>query len=160
MADADTDSKTSYRPVFLHPDEKGTPETTPSVDQSRVERDTKPSPGSYMEYEAELDRLRLLAPYLAELKKRLGNSCYVLQFKSMFDMDAVPNEFRRKDPPLLWKIKMPGVRGWVTDRDHKTFYFPSREDSLYFLKRMRGEMDSPGLDEVLETRDNLDKLLW
>lgn len=130
------------------------------MDQAKVDRDVKPSPGSYLEYEARLKDLRLLSPYLAELRRRLGDSCYVIQFKSPFDYDAVPNEFRHRDRPLLWKVKMPGVVGWVTDSDPKTFYFPSREQSLMFLKQVRHETPSPGLDEVMETRDNLKKLLW
>lgn len=157
---ANDDSKLPYAPVFLHPDEAGNPEPTQSVDQPKVERASRPIPGTYLEYEARLDDLRLLTPFLSELKNRLGKSCYVVEFKSSFDMDAIPSEFRHKDPPMLWKIKMPGVRGWVTDRDPKTFYFPSKVHSLHFLRQLLGDIPSQTLDETLEVRENLDKLLW
>lgn len=157
---SDEDSRTPYRPVFLHPDEKGSPEASQSIDQPIADRDVKPAPGNYLEYEANLSDLRLLAPYMEELKRRLGDRCHVLQFKAPFTLDGVPNEYKQRDRPLLWKVKTPGATGWVTDQDLKTFYFPSREHALMFIREMRGEQPGTPLEEVLETRDNLKKLLW
>jgi len=158
--DNDEDSNTPYSPVFLHQDAKGTTDTSKSLDQSGYATESRPAPGDCTGYEARLDDLRLMTPYLSELKKRLGKSCYVLQFTSPFDFDSIPNEFREKDRPLLWKIKMPGVTGWVTDQDRKTFYFPSSNHSSRFLKKMTEDASkSVPLDEVLDARDNLNKLL-
>lgn len=156
---SDEDSRTPYRPVFLHPDEKGSAETSSSIDRPKADQEVRPSPGTYIEYEANLKDLRLLTPYMEELKRRLGESCYVLQFKAPFTLNSVPNEFKHRDRPLLWKVKTPESIGWVTDQDPKTFYFPAQKHAQMFLRAMTGGTPTP-LNEVLETRDNLKKLLW
>jgi hypothetical protein len=154
------DSITSYSPVFLHPDETGPTEITRSINQPVADREIKPSPENYIEYQADLKDLRLLTPYMEELKKRLGESCYVIQFKTHFTLDSVPNEFKQKDRPLLWKVKTPNSVGWVTDQDQKTFYFPSQKRAVAFLEEMRGDTTPAPLADELEKRDNLNKLLW
>jgi len=155
-------NNTQYRPVFIDSDEKGIPhDGTQSIDEPKNVRDTKVEPGSYIEYETEVDGLRIQAPYAYELKKRLGPVVYVLQFRTPFSLDSVPNEWKRKDGSLLWKVNTPEFTAYVTDSEPNVFFFPERAQSEYFIRKMRG-MDSsgPSLEEVTEQRDNLRKLLW
>ena len=158
---SDEATKTPYRPTFLTPDEVGKPEISQSVDVPAVEREVVPRPQDFLEYEAKLQDLRLLVPYRSELKRRLGDQCHVLQFKSPFSVDHVPGEYKHKEPPLLVRLKGPGFLGFVTDKDPKTFFFPKKEHADAFLTMWDGpESEASSLDEELESRDRLHKLLW
>jgi len=153
---------TPYRPVFLDSEEKGTlNDGTQSIDEPAHFRDVKVTPDSYIEYDAEVEGLRIQAPYAYEIKKRLGPYVHVIQFRSPFSVDSVPNEWRRKDGPLLWKVETPEFTAYVTDSEPNVFYFAEKAQSTYFIRKMSG-MDSsgPSLEEVTTQRDNLRKLLW
>jgi len=152
---------TPYRPLFLGPDEKGvTNDGVQSVNEPQQFRDVKLEPGSFLAYEAKIDDLRLMVPYLFELKKHLGDTAYILQFRSQFSLDSVPDEFRHKESSLLWRVKFDEVLCYVTDSDRSTFYFPSRESAVAFVKKLSGAEPGPALEDVTEQRNNLRKLLW
>lgn len=157
-----SDIKTPFSPVFLKDEERGSPsgEGTQSIDEPKSVRDEKLSPGTFIEYPANIQDLRLLVPYAADLKKHLGPTCHVLQILTPFSYDSVPNEWKRKASPLLWEIKIPGSSGFVTDRDPRTFYFRTPSDSETFIRKMNGaDSSGPSLEEVLNQRDRLRKLL-
>ena len=153
---------TPYRPFFIDDDEKGVPsDGTQPVGEPKYVRDTKVSPDSYLEYKAECSGLRLQSPYIYELTKRLGPTTHVIQFHSNFSLDSVPDEWRKKDGSMLWKVETDDFTGYVTDSEKNVFYFPDKSNSAMFIRKMQGEDSSgPSLEEVAKQRDNLRKLLW
>lgn len=157
---ADETPKGPYRPTFLTPDEMGKPEVSQSVDVPISERQVKPKAADCLKYQARLGDLRLLAPYRAELEKRLGQNVHVLQFKSPFSVDHVPGEYKHKELPLLVRVKGPGFLGFLTDKNPKTFYFSKQEHADSFLQMWDGAESDSSLEEELESRDRLHKLLW
>jgi hypothetical protein len=149
-----------YQPKFLTEDERGEPETIPSADVTPSQRELRPVEGSYMTYDAAIDDLRMMGAYKFALKSKLGEKCHVLQFKSNYSLDSVPNAYKGKDGPLLWKITLPGVVGYTTDQDFKTMYFKSPAHVEKFLAAMRGDDEGRSFEEVQEQGDNLKKVLW
>lgn len=150
-------------PVFLLDDEHGESNgVTRSIDESEVDRGLRPSAGTMLEYPAHIADLRIMTPYKVELESKLGPDAYVLQFQE-YTLDSVPNEWKRKSPPLLWEVTVDGsscrVYGYVTDQDLGTFYFQSKEDARDFLSSILGEFTAPGYEETLEQRDHLNRLL-
>lgn len=158
-----SDNPTKYSPHFLSDEEAAAPSDVgyPSMDEAAQFRDVKLEPGSYLSYDAPVAKLRLPAPHLYELNERLGKNCHVLQFKVPFSLDSVPNEWKRKDSPFLWKVEIPNqFRGFVSDSDRGTFYFESSEQVPRFIGKMNGEGSaSPSFGELLAQRDRLRKLL-
>lgn len=149
-----------YQPKFLTEDERGEPEVIPSADVPPSQRELRPLEGSYMIYEADIDDLRMMGAYKFQLKSRLGEKCHVLQFKSNYSLDSVPNAYKGKAGPLLWQIILPGVVGFTTDQDLKTMYFKSPSDIERFLSIMMGEYEGRSFEEIQEQSDNLKKVLW
>jgi hypothetical protein len=160
-----------YRPFLLGTEERGVPsEGTQSVDEAPHLRGLRPEAGSYIEYPAKLGELRLTTPHALALKKALGDTVYVLQFRTPFSADAVPGEWKRKVAGnLLWMINVPGddelrgyvpaLRAYTTDSDLRTFYFKDKGQADFFIGKMNGGDLGPDLSDVLEQRDHLRKLL-
>jgi hypothetical protein len=153
-----------YRPFLLGTEERGVPsEGTQSVDEAPHLRGLGAEEGSYIEYAAKLEELRLTTPHALALKKVLGATVYVLQFRTPFSADAVPGEWKRKvSGNLLWMISLPGdqtVRAYTTDSDLRTFYFKDKAQADIFIGKMNGDDSGPDLSEVLDQRDHLRKLL-
>ena len=157
------DNMPASAPVFLLDDESGPSNgVTRSIDEPETDRDVRPSAGTMLEYPAQIADLRIMTPYKVELGSKLGADSYVLQFQE-YTLDSVPNEWKRKSPPLLWDVTVPGsscpVHGYVTDQDLRTFYFRCKEDARAFLSSIMGEFTAPGYEETLEQRDHLNRLL-
>jgi len=150
----------AYSPVHLTEDEKIPSDGTQSIHEPAVARDVKLDPDSYFAYETALDKLRLITPQRHELKTRLGDRCFVLQFRSKFSLNSVPDEFRRKESPLLWRVSFDDVLGYVTDTDLKTFYFGSEQMAADFLSKLTGEAPGIAVRDLVEKRHNLRNLLW
>jgi len=154
------DNPTPYLPFLLGKEEKGTPaDGTQSIDEASQARDTKLTPDNMLGYPAKVSELRLLKPYAADLRSRLGDKCYVLQCRPPFSLDSVPNEWKHRTSPLLWEVKLPNSLGYVADSDLSTFYFKSEADSDQFVGKMNESDSGPSLTELLKQRDRLRKLL-
>jgi len=158
-----SESSTIHKnPVFILGPEKGTDtDGIHSIDEPLSSRGVTPTAGTMLEYPAEVDQLRIISPYKVELNSRLGHSVYVLQFTE-YSLDSVPNDWKRREPPLLWKVSIDGpnpIVGFVTDQDLKTFYFPEKVMARSFLSSILGEGEGPSFQDVLDQRDRLTRLL-
>lgn len=157
----DTDHKSMYAPVFLTKDELGDPQTPArSLDVPVSEQQLKPTPDSFLTYDAAVDSLRIMSPHKHELQNKLGPNCHVVQFKTPYSLNSVPNEFKTKESPLLWKVKAPGAVGFTTDQDLGTFYFPDAEQARCFFDLMLKGEPGPSFDEAVEQKKNLRNILW
>jgi hypothetical protein len=150
-----------YTPSFLHEDERHQEdEGIRSVHDHWKSNESRPEDGQYLEVEANIDDLRLIAPYKFELKKYLGDSARVVEFKNGFSANAVPDEWVFRVSPLLHKVKVKGSIGFFLEPDPKTIYFRSKEDVNVFLSEMRKPSNpGPSSADIQERRKNIKKFV-